>query len=295
MSNQDVTIFTKETSPVLVKRKTKLSEILQAQKGSKSGIRQIKPVESDHTFEKRINGDVVGTPVSDELEVIIVDMLPEISREYHDTQYKKGQESIPVCFSAKGDVPESDCEKPQAKSCAVCPQNVKEGDKSKPCKFRRRIAVLVAGDMSGNPYVLELPATSLFGEASPNTYSFERYVKFLAHNELSPDHVVTVVSFNKAADFVQLNFAPARSITDDEYELVQKVQEDPKLENLTRITVRAVDSEPAPTAVAKPKPVEEPEEDEEPEVIPEPKKRQKKEEPVADDLSDIISEWGQDE
>jgi hypothetical protein len=91
----------------------------------------------------------------------------------------------------------------------------------------------------------------LFGKGSGNVHPFESYVKYLVANNESPDNVVTKVAYDDEAESMELLFTPVRNITDAEYALVMKAQEQPEATKYTMITVGQADGvtkEPTPTA-----------------------------------------------
>jgi hypothetical protein len=104
---------------------------------------------------------------------------------------------------------------------------------------------------------------------------------------------------------MELVFSPLRELSDEEFEVVLKAQQDPMAKRYTRLTVAEADKVTVkPAAVAAPKPapvVEEPvvEEAIVEEVVEEPKKRasKKEEAPVDedDDMAALIGEWGGDD
>jgi len=128
-------------------------------------------------------------------------------------------------------------------------------------------------------------------------------VKFLVNNNMSPDLVVTNISFDSNAETMELVFSPVREISDAEYELVLAAQERPETDMYTKLTAAQTDGVVKTPALAKPAPAitrsEEPEEDEV-EEVDEPVKRQKKKEAPAvaseeDPLASIINDWGGDD
>jgi hypothetical protein len=261
-------------------------------------------------FRKIVNGEHVGEPIRDSFEAIIVGMLPGVSRVYYEKKYDpEGEPTLPNCWSNNADVPEADAGDKQHSNCANCPQNIKgSGDNGgRACRFQRRIAVLLAGDSSGDVYQFSIPAKSLFGKGSGNVHPFESYVKYLLTNREAPDTVVTQISYDLDAEGMELTFSPLRQLSDTEFDLVEAAQGRPETELYTRVTVAQVDGAKAPVKQA-PAVQEAPKrpviarsaepDDEEMEVIPEPVRRTKqREEPVvesgsADDrLASVIDDW----
>jgi hypothetical protein len=176
------------------------------------------------------------------------------------------------------------------------------------CRFQRRIAILIAGDPTGEVYQFNVPAKSLFGKGNGNVHPFESYVKYLLGNGESPDTVVTNISYDLNADSMELLFTPMRGISDEEYALVVAAQADPETKKYVQLTVAATDgAKPAPKQEA-PKPAPTPavtrsaEPDEEEEAVFEPvaapvkrsAKPVEKAPAVTGDLASIVNAWGDD-
>ena len=118
-------------------------------------------------------------------------------------------------------------------------------------------------------------------------------------NGESPDTVVTKIAFNDNAETMELEFTPLRSISDEEYDLVCKAQEDPDCERYTKMTVAQADKVQRIPVMEAPAPRPEEPEDDEP-ADAEPVKRQTKEDKAAQvtpkaDLSSVVSAWLDDE
>jgi len=254
------------------------------------------------TFKRIINGEQIGNAVRGEINVIIVNALPEISRIYYATKYDpNGEPTLPNCWSNLGDKPEAAASDKQSASCVSCPQNVQgsgEGGKGRACRYQRRIAVMLEGDQSGDVYQFQIAAKSLFGKGTAHSHPFESYIKYLLANGADPDGVVTNISFDANADTMELLFTPIREITDEEYEMVRAAQQRPESDMYCKITVAQTDGVTKKPAIEAPKVTrfDEPEE----EVIEEPVKRAAKK-PAADapapkkNLADVVSAWGDDE
>lgn len=258
------------------------------------------------TFKRIINGEQVGNAVRGELNVIILDLLPKVSRTFYKEDFDPNKEAtLPDCWSNLGDRPEAAAPNPQAKNCADCPMNIKGSGKNgaRACRFQRRISVLVEGDTSGDVYQFNVPAKSLFGNGVGNVHPFESYIKYLISNGESPDNVITNVKFDDNAETMELLFTPLRSISDAEYDLVKAAQAKPETKRYTMMTVAQTDGvKKAPPAVEnKPAPVEqkvtrteEPDEEIAPPVKRETKKQTEAPKPKAN-LAAIVSEWADDE
>lgn len=305
MSN--LTIF-KQEGAVSTVAKRELSDLAKSLAAPRT-VRSIK-TGTNGTFKRVINGEQIGKAIRGEFNAIIVDALPKVSRVFYAGKYDPdAKPTLPDCWSNLGDKPEPAAGNPQASNCASCPKNVVgsgENGKGRACRFQRRIALLIAGDDSGDVYQFSVPAKSLFGKGSGNVHPFESYVKFLIANGEGPDTVVTNIAYNLDAETMELQFTPMRGITDEEYALVQAARNDPATRQMIVLTVGAQDT--AATAAKteeapKPQPKiiysDEPDDEDEVEVIEEPKKRPAKKaaEVVVEqnDLSSVLNAWGDED
>jgi hypothetical protein len=216
--------------------------------------------------------------------------------------------AAPDCWSNAGDVPEEGAKGKQSTSCATCPQNVVGSGakgKGRACRYQRRLAIVVPGDPAGDLYQFNIPAKSLFGKGVGNVHPFESYYKYLAANGFSLDAVVTKVAYNDEAETLELQFSPARELTDEEIDLVAEARQRPEATSYTVITAFEVDvagrkpkvEAEAPKAKAKPVFTDEP--DEEEEVAPPIKRKRAAEDtdevPTKSKLQSVISAWGDDD
>jgi hypothetical protein len=301
MSN--VTIFKQQTT-VVPTGKRGVSELARSLASSVT-MRRIQ-ANVNGTFKRIVNGEQIGNAMRGQINLIIVDALPKVSRTFYAGKYDPDNPTSPNCWSNLGDKPEDAAEDKQHTNCADCPQNVKGSGTNggKACRYQRRIAVLVEGDTSGEVYQFNVPAKSLFGKGTGNVHPFESYIKFLVANGESPDNVVTQVSFDDNADTMELTFTPLRNVSDEEYELVKAAQANPESKMYTRITVAQAsgvtkkpapaDKVQAPTPEAKVVRSDEPDDD----VPPPTKRTAKPEAPAAQNqkaLADLLNEWGKDE
>jgi hypothetical protein len=265
------------------------------------------------TFKRIVNGEVVGKAIKGEMEIIIVHTLEKVSRVFYANEYDPdAPPTAPDCWSNLGDLPDAGVKDKQATSCALCPQNVVgSGSKGKgrACRYQRRLSVVVPGDPAGDVYQFNVPAKSLFGKGVGNVHPFESYYKYLAANSFSLDEVVTKVAYNDEADTLELQFSPTRELTDDETALVAEARERPETVKYTMITVYETDNAGRKAKAeleapkAKPKPVfsDEPGDDEE-ETVAAPTKRKRpvaveidEEVPTKSKLQSVISAWGDDD
>lgn len=148
----------------------------------------------------------------DELDgVVIVDFIS--ANYFYRKGYKKGEISPPVCFALNprpADMaPSKGSKEPQAKTCAVCPQNQfpKSGG-PKPCQNTRLLAVLPKDANEDTPIaVLKVSPTAI--------RQFDAYVGQVARLfEVSPIGVSTRVTFDEKLDYPSLRFGGAERLED---------------------------------------------------------------------------------
>jgi hypothetical protein len=252
-------------------------------------------------FRRMVNGKEAGKVKDGFINVIIINALPKVSRQFYAAAYDPdAAPTLPDCWSNLGDLPDPKAANPQAANCASCPQNIEgssSNGKSRACKFQRRIALLLENDMSGDVYQMNIPAASLFGKGSGNTHPFESYSKFLPANGESIDRVVTEIRFDEEETADVLKFTAVRHLNDDEMDVVAAAQATTESKNAVALTVAQQDGVKQLPPGAKPaaKVVAEPVEEDEP-VIEEPIKRASKKAEVPPaapkaNLADVVSAW----
>ena len=297
MSN--VTIFENQSSLPTVKRESRLAEKIS----SGTSLRRI-ATNTNGTFKRVVNGEQIGKAHPHELNVIVVDMLKEVSREYYASDYDPdGKASLPDCWSADGRTPDAKAPNRQGSGCATCPKNIDgSGNKGrgKACRFKRRIAALVEGDPSGDIYQMSFAAKSLFGKGIGNEHPFESYCNYLKANGEAPDTVVTKVMYDLDADTLTLKFKAVRHLTQEESDLIDAAFASGEAQRYIQLTTSEVDGAKAQPvkAIEAPKAslFDEPEEEE----AVEPVKRTAKKPVVPDvpaedkNLSDLLGEWEED-
>jgi hypothetical protein len=297
MSN--LSIF-KSDVKVVNNRAHEVSELSKALAGSSSNnSRRI--TMNKGVFRRMVNGKEAGKVKDGFINVIIINALPKVSRQFYAAAYDPdAAPTLPDCWSNLGDLPDPKAANPQAANCASCPQNIEgssSNGKSRACKFQRRIALLLENDMSGDVYQMNIPAASLFGKGSGNTHPFESYSKFLPANGESIDRVVTEIRFDEEETADVLKFTAVRHLNDDEMDVVAAAQATTESKNAVALTVAQQDGVKQLPPGAKPaaKVVAEPVEEDEP-VIEEPVKRASKKAEVPPaaakaNLADVVSAW----
>ena len=307
MSN--ITIFEEQSNLPTVRRESRRMDRM-SNSGSGTTMRRI-TLSNSRMFARVVGGVPIGKSVSGTLDVIIVDWLTEPSREFYATAYDKDAKfMLPSCWSNDGVVPEAGAKDRQANSCVPCPKNVKgsgSNGKNKACRYKRRLAVLIAGDPSGDVYQISIPSASLFGDNDGGVYGFEAYRKFLFASDEAMDTVVTQFIYYPT-DTIKLGFKPIRHLTEVEVGLVDAAQDDPDTERYTKLTVSPGDgstttlaASPAKAAIAAPTASANPfgeddDDDDGKEVVP--VKRAAKPKVVAvakPELASVLEEWRSDE
>lgn len=239
MSN--LTIFKNSTAvSTQTKRESKLGQTMAVS----TMMRRI-ATNTNGTFRRIVNGEQMGKAIRGEFNAIIIDALPKVSRTYYAKAYDPdAKPTLPDCWSNLGDKPEEAASNKQHINCADCPQNVAgsgTNGKGRACRFNRRVALLLEGDDSGDIYQFNIAGGSLFGKGSGNVHPFESYVKFLQGNGEALDTVVTTIAYDLEADTMELNFSPTRPVTDDEWELIQRVQATGETDRYIKLTVAQAD------------------------------------------------------
>lgn len=263
-------------------------------------------------------GEQVSVSKSDTMNIMVVDAAP-ISRTYYEGTYDPENPTPPACWSADGQAPSPDVPEDQRKSsrCSDCPMNIKGSGQgnSRACRFAQRLAVMLEGDLD-KVYQMQIPATSIFGDAKGKDMGMQAYVKFLHARQAPVQAVMTEMRFDDNSETPKLFFSPARALDEEEVQAVIGKRGGEEVTEALTLTVSQTDNvqakrdggvaddevdinnpkgKKAAAPKAKPAPKEE---DEEP--VEEPKKSTKKaakpvepDEPEEgeDKLANILSEW----
>lgn len=277
-------------------------------------------------FREIIGGEQVRVFKGGQLNLIIANAAP-LARTYYEGTYDPNSATAPVCWSSDTRVPSPDVPEDQkmSASCTDCPMNIKgsgQGD-SRACRFSQRLAVVLEGDPENTVYQMQLPATSIFGEANKGLMGMQAYAKLLGVHSTPITAIVTEVSFDEDTETPKLYFKPVRPLDEDELRAAVDARDSDAAKAALTMTVSQGDgvkpksADPAPKPKAKPKPKPKPapveEEDEEPAPKPKPKpkpapvedededapiKRTTKPAAVAEtktDLASIIGQWDDDD
>lgn len=169
-------------------------------------------------FRMIVGGEEIAKNEDRAMNLVIVNAAPSVGRTYYAGTYEEGQVTSPACWSADGKAPDPSAPNPQSSACATCPQNVKgsgQGD-SRACRFSRRLAVVLEGDIGGNVYRLQLAATSLFGEPKGERMPLNAYAKYLAGHGVPISGIVTEARFDTDAPVPVLKLRAVRPLSKEE-------------------------------------------------------------------------------
>lgn len=246
-------------------------------------------------FREIVGGEQVNVNSSGSMNIVIVNAAP-ISRTYYAGVYDAENPLPPSCWSADSNTPAPEVpeEQRQAARCADCRMNIKgsgQGD-SRACRFNQRLAVVIEGQLD-KVYQLQLPATSIFGEAKDGKMPMQAYAKYLHAHSAPAIAVVTQMYFDVNAETPKLFFKAVRPLTEAELAEVVEARDSEAATKAITLTVSQVDGvqEEKPKAAPKAAPKAP---KAEPEVAEEPMKVEKKSAPApkpTDDLADVLVEW----
>lgn len=255
-------------------------------------------------FRQMIGGEQVQIR-NDNLPVIILDSAP-VSRTYYEGKYDPENPTPPKCWSSDATKPDASVpdDQRQASSCAQCPQNIKGSGQgqSRACRYNQRLAIAVEGDMD-TVYQMQLPATSIFGEAVNNNMPMQAYAKLLSANKTPAIAVVTEMFFDENSETPKLFFKPVRPLNETELKQAVALRDHEDTKKALTLTVSQADGvqkiaapEEAPKAASNNVLADAPEEPAV-EAVEEPvkaKSAKSEEKAVADsnaELDSIIDDW----
>jgi hypothetical protein len=249
-------------------------------------------------FRQVVNGDEMRVSKNDSMEMVIIDAA-KIARTYYKGTYDPKNPEPPVCWSADTNAPAADVpeDQRQATRCMDCPQNIKGSGagQGRACRFSQRLAIAFPQKLD-EVYQLQLPATSIFGDAENGKMPMQAYAKFLRANDMPAVAIVTEMYFDENSEVPKLFFKPVRPLTEEELEKAIEMREHQDTKRAITMTVAQTDGvqkvtvqEEAPKPAPK-KRVNAIKAEVEDEPVEEPKKVAKKTEPppAEDDLGDIV-------
>ncbi len=175
---------------------------------------------------------IEGVDASEDLKSInvIVVGIAYVSRIYYADAYSSDKVSTPTCWSDNGETPALEVPeaKRQAGRCIDCSQNIRgsSGLNSRACRFVQRLAVVLEDDLD-TVYQLQLPPTSIFGNATGGNMPMRAYGRYLEAQDTPIVAVVTKIFFDSASDTPKLFFRPVRPIEEEQYETVSQMVKHP--------------------------------------------------------------------
>ena len=274
----------------------KLQETDDNLTGGSGGIKSHRISLRGGRFRELVIGDQVNVKSDGFLNVVVINAA-KLSRTYYKGAYDAENPSAPTCWSPDTQTPSADVPKDQiqASRCMDCPQNIKgsgQGE-SRACRFSQRLAILLEGQM-GTVYQLQLPATSIFGEARDGNMGMQAYAKYLKAHKTPSIAVVTQMSFDENSDTPKLFFKAVRPLNEDELNQAVSMKDSEDAIKAITLTVSQTDGVQAKRDGA----VQEDEVDIR-EPVPAPKKVAKKKEVAAPsdeeaDLASIVDDWDDD-
>lgn len=196
-------------------------------------------------FRQIVNGDEVYISEENLLDVVIINAAP-ISRTYYAEEYQEGASVPPTCWSSDTVTPDADVpeEDKVSKTCATCPMNVAGSGKgdSRACRFAQRVAVVLDGEIEEEQvYQMQLPATSIFGDAEGNKMGLQAYARYLKANNANAIALVTRLKFDIAATQPKLFFSAVRPLTQEELDICLSLREHPDTLSALTMTVGETD------------------------------------------------------
>ena len=252
----ELTMFSGNAVPAHIANR-ELSKTTLALAGASSGSTTKRISIEGGVFRMMVGGKEVAKNTDRSMNVAIVSTAPANSRIYYDPSvpYVRGQASAPTCSSTDGNKPNPGTKSPQAASCATCPQNIagSGNGESRACRYQRRLAVVLEGDMSGDVYQVILPATSIFGRGQgTQQLPLEAYARMLHGNRVGVDSVITKMEFDTDSSTPKLVFSPVRFLEENEQAIVDSQADTPEAEHA--IGLNAYQTDTSTPAIAAPKP-----------------------------------------
>lgn len=249
-------------------------------------------------FRLFVDGEQVSVSKEDSMNIVVVNAAA-VSRTYYEGSYDPNNPTAPSCWSVDTRVPapEVPAEQRKASRCADCPMNVKgsgQGD-SRACRFNQRLAITLEGKPD-EVYQLQLPATSIFGEAKGGNMGMQAYAKLLNAHNTPIIAVLTEMRFDENAETPKLFFKPVRPLNEEELQAAVKAKDSEEAIKAITLTVAQTDGvQKTKTISEQPSTKKDFKIDEADEEVAEPKKveaKKSKEEPKpAADLSSLVDAW----
>lgn len=244
----EMTLFQSGSALPAHLRRGQLSDLTKSLMGGGNGKR----ISIDNNvFTMLVGGKSVAVNEDRAMNIVIVRAAEANARTYYGGQYEKGVKARPVCWSDDSTKPHADVKKPQHSTCSGCPQDIKgsgQGD-SKACRYSRRLAVLLASDMEGDIYSMNINASSLFAQGEGRKMGLQQYARFLGGHGIEVNAVVTEMRFDTSAN-MKLTFSAVRPLEEHEWEKVLARMNDQAAIDAVTMTVADIDGTPETPAEA---------------------------------------------
>ncbi len=245
-------------------------------------------------FREFIGGKEYRVSEERSMNVVIIKAAPKVSRIYYAGSYTEGEAVSPTCWSSDSQRPDEKVKEKQSATCLTCPQNIKgsgQGD-SRACRYQQRLAVVLDGEIDKEEvYQLVLPPTSVFGDGEKGKLPLQAYARHLKNHGTPITGVVTEMRFDTASPTPKLVFKPVRPVTEDEFEIIQKLKDSSEATAAITLTVAQTDGVKDKPKLGFGKPAQKAEVVEE--EVEEPKKAAPKKAAVTAEpkLEDLVGEW----
>lgn len=248
-------------------------------------------------FREFIGGKEYRVSEDRSMNVVIIKAAPKVSRIFYAGTYNEGEAISPTCWSSDSQRPDEKVKDKQSATCLTCPQNIKgsgQGD-SRACRYQQRLAVVVDGEVDKEEvYQLVLPPTSVFGDGEKGKLPLQAYARHLKNHGTPITGVVTEMRFDTASPTPKLVFKPVRPVTEDEFEIIQRLKDSSEATAAITLTVAQTDGVKDKPKLGFGKPAQKAEVVEEAEIeVEEPKKAAPKKAAVTAEpkLEDLVGEW----
>jgi|TARA_R110000803_G_scaffold93293_1_gene160817 hypothetical protein len=182
-----------------------------------------------------------GTPSPEENSInVVVVGVAYVSRIFYEGAYDPARISAPTCWSADTEFPAEDVpeDQRQAGRCLDCVNNIRGSGRgqSRACRFVQRLAVTLEDDLE-TVYQLQLPPTSIFGDAISGDMPLRAYARYLDARETPIVAVITKIYFDPRSDIPKLFFRPLRPLEEQETETVKEMIKHPDTTTALKLSV----------------------------------------------------------
>tara|TARA_R110002126_G_scaffold264122_2_gene407088 strand:+ start:1016 stop:1675 length:660 start_codon:yes stop_codon:yes gene_type:complete len=183
--------------------------------------------------------DGTPSPEEDFIDVVVLGVA-YVSRIFYEGAYDPDKVAAPTCWSADTEVPAVDVpeNQRQAGRCLDCVNNIRGSGRgqSRACRFVQRLAIALEDDLE-TVYQLQLPPTSIFGDAIGGDMPLRAYARYLEARETPVVAVITKIYFDPRSDIPKLFFRPMRPLEEQEMETVKEMMKHPDTTTALKLSV----------------------------------------------------------